>query len=414
MRILLFGADVVNKGAETMIRTVQSEMGKRMVEPPSFFIVLPKYFKATEDQIVSMGINVIERQIPRKMFRNFDIILPIFYLPNLKKEIYKTKQLFWGWRKLMKNFDAVIDIGGYRYGEVWHLHHIMKSLPVVLYAWFQKKPYIFFPQAWGPFTKGTKIFNLCQWMCRKATLLFARDKESQKYLTELLDLSLDRINLVPDIGFRFHPSTDYEDEIEEILINKLRTKNIIGIIPNMKVYERTEGKGKDNYYLNRLIKLSNYLIEEKGFSIILIPHNIDPKENAIDDRFLCDLIYENTAFPSKIHNIDTVVSADYLKTFISKCELIVTSRYHGAVASLELNKPTIIIGWSHKYIELLKEVGLSEYVLDVTFEFDDLINKVEKALNEKEEISKMLKQRVLVLQEKVDGLFDLVSSFLNA
>lgn len=411
MNILIVGAGVVNKGAETMLRTVQSELGKR-IDNAVFFMEKSEIPAGVEDQIQAMGIIILEREIPNKFYRGLELIGPIVFHPYLLKIIIKKRHLFWGWNKLLTDIDAIIDISGYHYREFSKPDPILRRLPVAFYAWARRKPFVFLPQAWGPFNYWTKIDKLCWWICKKGKLVVARDKQSQEYLAKLLKLPIGKVNLAPDIAFLFKPSKIFENEIDEI-IRKINSSNeLIGIVPNMRVYERSKGEGKENHYIKALINLSNFLIKGNK-AVVLIPHEISPRSNAKDDRFLCKIIIDNIVDTSKIYFVNDLHSSEYLKTFISKCDLIVSSRFHGVVASLELCKPTVVIGWSHKYLELLNDVGLSDYVLDHNCNEKRLIKNVEKASRDRELIIQQLERTVPLIREQVNKLFDLVSSEIS-
>ena len=45
-------------------------------------------------------------------------------------------------------------------------------------------------------------------------------------------------------------------------------------------------------------------------------------------------------------------------------DLAVVSRFHAMVGALSLGKPTVVVGWSHKYLEVMEEFGLGRHVLD--------------------------------------------------
>jgi len=410
MNILITGGGVVNKGAETMIRTVQDQLGNR-IENPTFFIEKSEVVQGTESQYHAIGIKIIERKIPNKLSRLINLIGLLLFFPGLASQILKRRDAFWGWKKLIQDIDGIIDISGYRYGEGWGVKYAISALPIVYYSWLGRKPYIFLPQTWGPFDKHIELFRLCRWMCKRSSLLFARDKQSQQYLSILLSEDIDSIPLAPEIAFLFTPSNIYENQIEEIIRKFDPYEKFVGIVPNMRVYERARGKGTENIYIKKLISLCNLFIEN-GKVVVLIPHEINPQPKATDDRFLSSLIYEKVERKSRVIFINDVVSSDFLKIFLSKCELIISSRFHAVVAALELCKAVVVIGWSHKYEELLKDAGLDEFVLDYDEEFAEIVKIVQKAERESNAITSKLEQATNRFKLRGGDVFDQVSALL--
>ena len=49
---------------------------------------------------------------------------------------------------------------------------------------------------------------------------------------------------------------------------------------------------------------------------------------------------------------------------MGKWDLMVTSRFHGMIAGLSMGVPTLVIGWSHKYGEVLKMFELENLAFD--------------------------------------------------
>jgi polysaccharide pyruvyl transferase WcaK-like protein len=52
-----------------------------------------------------------------------------------------------------------------------------------------------------------------------------------------------------------------------------------------------------------------------------------------------------------------------LRSIIGGGEVCVTSRFHAMVAALAEAVPVLVVGWSHKYGEVLHDVGLDEWAL---------------------------------------------------
>lgn len=48
---------------------------------------------------------------------------------------------------------------------------------------------------------------------------------------------------------------------------------------------------------------------------------------------------------------------------IGRCDLFVASRFHAMVSSLAMGVPTLVLGWSHKYREVLDMFGMSQWAM---------------------------------------------------
>jgi len=59
---------------------------------------------------------------------------------------------------------------------------------------------------------------------------------------------------------------------------------------------------------------------------------------------------------------EDIYAVDILQV-VRTLDMAVVSRFHAMVKALSLGKPTVVVGWSHKYLEVMEEFGLGRYVL---------------------------------------------------
>jgi len=375
LNILIRGGGFVNKGAEAMVRTVQCEMAKRLPNV-KFFMEAPQLM---EKFIESRGLT------------------PVIANSSARYSI----------------LDGVIDVSGFAIGDEWGV----KNSQFYQYhnSIFESfgKPVVFMPQAWGPFTSQS-IRQLSAAAINLSDCAYARDKRSYLYMNELEGVDRHKIKLAPDIAYQFEGASQ-EKAIQILKENGLisNEKNMVGIMPNMQVYIRTNGKGHENKYVKLLIDLSKYFLNRQNFSIVLIPHQVQPVENPEipDDRFLCDLIKISLGNVQDIVTLKDYYSAELLKAIIGRMDLIIGSRYHGIVAALSQMIPTLVLGWSHKYFELLSDVGIEQYIADhKNLNKDELLALVEKAWLNRRELRNILKQRVPEQIYKSTGALDHAAS----
>ena len=102
---------------------------------------------------------------------------------------------------------------------------------------------------------------------------------------------------------------------------------------------------------------------EAGRRVALIPHSVrvgtDKTHN--NDLPLCRDIAARIGEREGVLFIDDDLSSQQLRYVIGLCTRFVTSRFHAMISSLSMAVPTVVIGWSHKYQEVLDLFGLSEW-----------------------------------------------------
>jgi hypothetical protein len=89
--------------------------------------------------------------------------------------------------------------------------------------------------------------------------------------------------LAPDIAFHFRGDPP---EVGDALLARhglaRGDRPLVGITPNMRIVERTEGQGEANAYLRSLIGLGRWFLDNTDAGLVLIPHEFTP--GRVEDR----------------------------------------------------------------------------------------------------------------------------------
>lgn len=405
MDILIRGAGFENKGAEAMMRTVEYELGRRLDNARFCIQVTEANAKKMESAGLHLYINPNSKL--QKLFSLIkaglcDLRLIKAAVSNFRASLRIAN---------IKDINAIVDISGFSYADEWG--YVSSKLASTLVGYFESrhKPYIFLPQAWGPFTnplvgKYTKEF------VQKASVIYIRDQQSYNYMVKLLGNCNANIKSAPDIAFRFRASAP---EVGAALLAKcgveLGQSPVVGIVPNVRVYERIEGSGITNLYVKVMVDVAQYCINELKASVVLLPHEISlGKESCIDDCYLCELIksaVEEKAEKRIFAMVGEKYSAEDIKSAIGQLYLLVGSRYHSLIAALSSCVPVVALGWSHKYAELMQLVGLHDYILNYTeMALSAVLTKIADAWENRGNNKRILEEHIPAIKSKIDAVFD--------
>ncbi len=221
------------------------------------------------------------------------------------------------------------------------------------------------------------------------------------------------VRLTPDMAFCF-PSE--RAEVEDRLLSNLRVdgpaRPLIGVVPNMRVYQRMPGTGKGSSYVHLMADVIRRAWN-LGALAVLIPHEISFARDPRDDRFLCRLIRDVVGNGGPLAILDGMYSAGEIKCVIRRLDLLVGSRFHSIVAALSCRVPAVVLGWSHKYVELMRLVGLEDLVLDCHSETDSLLDRLEVAWADRAELRSQLEARVPAIEHDTERLFDVVAAVIR-
>jgi len=356
MRILILGSNAVNKGAEAMLYTVLAELGDRIPDA-SFYIGDWRARQWHPEGLVALGLPYapVRHRNRVETLANLGLQMarapegPVYWLRRRGQLAYANA--------LTNEIDGAVDVSGFLFSD--QRGTAGEPLLPILDTFARKgKPFVFMPQAWGPF-EDPRVRSLAERAISASALTFARDDISWNYIHQL-DAN-GPVEQAPDIAFLFRASPNGRSLITDIGLDPDRP--IVAIAPNMRVYERTGGEGSDNVYGQALTQIGRSFVDQ-NVQVLLVPHEILPaSENQNDDRYLCQLIADALG-PENVSAVTVDRSAADLKAMIGACELMIGSRFHALIAALSSGVPSVAVGWAHKYPELLAEFGLEEYVLD--------------------------------------------------
>jgi len=369
MYVELKGIGFTNKGAELMCLAIMEQLDQALPEPRYVFDPLSNYELRKEYplytkfwmHIKGFQMAFLGRLIPKKFRNRFGIVLD-------------------------EEIDLIIEASGFAYGDKWGNRKAQERLGRYIARWKkQGKKIILLPQAFGPFTDSS-LRKTMQHILRYADLVYARDSQSLEYLQELAQeagLTTDSDATSPTANFteKNHSATnspksnlrlapDFTNLLHgELPIDFEPEKHRIAVIPNEKMLQMTTAE-YGQAYQDRLVDILSWL-EEQGRAPYILIH-----EGEGDIRLGRELIRRTGLDIPLLHYSSPL----YLKGILATAELVITSRFHGAVSALSQGIPTAVYGWSHKYQMLLQDYQCEHMLLDA--EDPDSLKLLQKAADE--------------------------------
>lgn len=409
INVLIVGANFSNKGAEAMLMTVQQELYARN-KNVTFYMLCRQYEKelAELNNFVPIfdetppffkTIKSFAKRVEGKLFKTFTGKNKPFVFPFPFKTIEKK----------VKQLDMVIDISGFAYADSWGKPMIEETIKLQNFCKrkFNAKFY-FLPQAWGSFNKP-EVAEAAKRMLLNADKFYARDLVSQDYLYKLLKTENIEVPLLTDIAFSYKGNNKVNGlELIKSLGYNEGKRPLIGISPNLRVYEKVEGKGKENGYVQILLRLSDYCLNILGVDIILIPNEIFPDGcNALDDRHLCRILNEMINREDRCFFLDRYCSANEIKSLVSQVDYLVSSRFHALIFGFLYATPVMAISWSHKYKELFSIFGMENFVLEWdAMDPENAIKQLNQLIGNKEGVKASISSKLDELNQKTSHMFD--------
>lgn len=253
----------------------------------------------------------------------------------------------------MIDLTGVLDASGFAYSDAFGPLRARREASLVPLWRRNGTPRVFLPQAFGPFRDPTTA-KYSRKLLQQADLVYARDQVSMQYLIDL-GLRSSRLRLCPDFTV-----------LEAGTAPRQLPAGPFGVlVPNSKLVTHGTRSMSDYIRASRQV-LGTFA--RLGLRPVVAPHEST-------DINLAKQIVEGS-------NAEVYWTSDPLeiKGFLGAAEIVVGSRFHALVGSLSSGRPTVGLGWSHKYGELFADYGVRHWV---AHDGEDLNEYVTNVLSDK-------------------------------
>ncbi len=393
--ILIVGAFPGNRGSQSMLFIAVDEIKKRIKEAKI-------YFAGTETDVDMYAFEQIfysesAKDIALSECYPFTKILKCV-IRDLIKFIIGRRDNLWKYMELKKKIstiDFIIDVSGYSLGNKWSESIQLSYLKNIQLAKKYNIPIVLMPQSFGPFLYDKKRLYLMEEIksdLQYPTLIYAREEEGYNLLKAM---HLDNVRMSTDLVLQ-NKSIDIKNIYKgnvELCYSKIRTRNPVGIVPNMQCFNH----GDNTLNIQMYIKITQYLLSI-GKQVYIFHHSKEDKELC---RKLFNQIY-NVVRSDKIYLIEDEMSCLEYDVFVKQFEFIICSRYHGVVHAYRNDIPCIVLGWAVKYKELAKNVGQEMYAFDIAkegFKIEDIISSIKKISANLMEEKKNIEKHIIEIQK---------------
>lgn len=260
-------------------------------------------------------------------------------------------------------------------------------------AWVLGVPVVKLPQAVGPF-RGRLNRWLAARVLPRLAVVWARGRRTHEHVSSTPALAGVRLGLGDDIAFAHRPEHALTDEPAPGVLqghldalDRARAgagiRAVVGLCPSSVVAARARRAGEP--YEAVLVEAVRELAG-RGVQVVLFPHATradDPVGERNNDLPLIRRVAEgvgDSTGPEPLV-VDCDLSATAIKAVVKACDAVAVSRFHAMVAALSQAVPVVVIGWSHKYVEVMARFGQAGRVGDhSSLSCGSLVSSIEAVL----------------------------------
>jgi len=391
-----------NKGAAAMLESAIQTLGDEDTE----FTLLSMYPASDAQQNVYSNLKIVDASPLRLGVVINSLALAYRLFPPLRKTICAKSSAM----KSLVEADVLLDQGGITFvdgREKFLLYNIASILP----ALNVKTPVVKCAQALGPFSNPINRFAAKTYL-PKVTAIVSRGRITHKYLQ---DLQLSNVFAGADYAFSLEltkqEATNAKTKFDA---TKLHGKKIVGVSPSQVMQKKVDAAGGD--YANEIAMFIDAVVSQ-GHAVMLVPHSVRSNQDKMhnNDMPLCKNIYSRLKDKKdSILFLNKELGSQELRYWIGECDYFVASRFHAMVSSLAMGVPTLVVGWSHKYREVLEMFELEEWAMEQNdFSVDTLEERLKQLINDEELVRRKLKQHLPEVKAKSRVQVDVINEVVK-
>ncbi|HSK47721.1 MAG TPA: Coenzyme F420 hydrogenase/dehydrogenase, beta subunit C-terminal domain, partial [Coriobacteriia bacterium] len=259
---------------------------------------------------------------------------------------------------------ALVDLAGVSFidgREKFLPFNILTILPAMLL----KTPVFKLAQALGPFKHP--LNRMSARLLKRCALVVPRGDVTLSHM-EQIAFPAERMYPAPDVAFLFEErdslSVEGDAEASELAEKAaaLRAAGhaVVGLCPSAVIAGKAGEEGWD--YIGFMAELTQGLLAD-GHAVLLFPNATRAGSAKLrnNDLPVIAQIAERVGDNERVLAVAGDMNAAALRTVLKACSAAAVSRFHAMVGALSEGVPVAVVGWSHKYLEVMKQFGLGEF-----------------------------------------------------
>ena len=256
----------------------------------------------------------------------------------------------------------------------------------VTVAKYLRKPLVMFPNSVGPFRTRLGLL-MSKLALNNFDAIIVRDSVSFN--------SMKKLGVVPGMTLTSDAALLFSAD-SRVPVRKFSSPSV-GV--SIGVYSQSLSEKDFEKFLSENAKALDKIVELYDFDVCFFPHFLTGFEN---DDFEVSNIVKGKMKNSDRARVFKIDSLDEFKLCLEQMELLISSKMHPMVLATSGYVPTVCIAYDHKQTGFLRDLGLTEYLIDLKdVDSEAIVSRVGKVIENRAEIVALLKEKIPVLQNEV-------------
>jgi len=396
-----------NKGAASMMQSLLDNLPAQV--PGVRIIAISTHPADDRMAYAAAGLDVpVVSQQPAELAA---VQLPLALLVGL----FRTLKLPHRWLlrtptlRAIADADVVADLSGISFVDGRRFVVIVYNAIVVWVPMLLGTKVVKCAQAMGPF-KGRVNRLLATLTLPRLARVCPRGDVTESFVR---GLGLRNVTPAGDMAF----TMQVPDAVREQVATRLAGAGpgpYITVSPSQVV--ATYCEGTDIAYPQIMAEVIDGIGARTGHRVVMIAHSAQPNKGVthMNDLPLCREIAGLVNKPENLVFLDDDLLPTELRAIIASSDLLVASRFHAMISALTELVPPIVIGWSHKYGEVLAPFGIEDLAItyDELRNAEHVVDRVEQVLGDRASIVTRIEENLPAAQARSMRNFDVLAEEL--
>lgn len=393
-----------NKGAAAMMQALLDELPSRV--PGLQVVAVSTHPDADREAYRRAGVDIeVVSQQPVEMAL---VQVPLAFLAGLLRVL----RLPFRWLlrppalRALADADLVADLSGISFVDGRRFVVLVYNALVVWVPMWLGTPVVKCAQAMGPFETGVNR-SLARVTLPRLRRICPRGAVTESYL---VGLGLTNLTPAGDTAFAMQVPEEVRAAAAE---RRAGLDGFVALAPSQVVATYCEGIGVD--YPRVLAELVDRLAEE-GHRVVVLAHSAQAGKpaNHMNDLPLCRAVASRVTRQDSLLLLDEDLFPTELRALIARADVVVTSRFHAMIAALAERVPPVVVGWSHKYAEVLDPFELAGTAISYQelTSVDVVLERTLAALRDRDEVSARIGKALPAVEQQALVSFEVLAAEL--
>lgn len=269
-------------------------------------------------------------------------------------------------RRLFQEYldaDLIIVSGGAALSTSWTQER-QRAERVAKYwtALTLKKPLAFYAQSFGPFIETDPLPQMLKPLVARADAVLCRDADSLRVVHENIGVQGENIHQTIDEVLLLTPLAPPKPIVPE----KRKPLRLGICVHKWHWLKESDPQAKQNAFEARMAKVCTALLERGDTELLFVTTHQGMEGIPHDDEVSVRI---HAQIPEALR-ADALVYRDFvhprhLSYTLGQCDMVVSSRLHGAILSMVGGAPVVALAYEPKTRGLMRQIGLEDWVLSM-------------------------------------------------